>query len=129
MPTPQQLLHEPRFQPAWRALLALLALLAAVFAFTPGDSAPTLGISDKVDHLMAFGSMAWAGTLAFRPGRRESLRLALALLGYGVFIELVQTQIPGRSCEFGDVVADGLGIVVGLALAASIRRASKTPSP
>jgi VanZ family protein len=129
MPKPRQLLHDVRFQPVWRWLLALLIVVVAIFAFTPGDSAPSLGVSDKVDHVTAFAALAWTGVLAFDPAARTRLRLALALVGYGVVIELVQTQIPGRFAEFADVVADGVGITVGLAVAVGLRRLWPAPAP
>jgi VanZ family protein len=36
------------------------------------------------------------------------------LLAYGVLIELLQSRIPGRSAEAADVLADAIGIALGL---------------
>jgi VanZ family protein len=48
--------------------------------------------------------------------------VALGLLAFGVFIELVQSQIPGRDAEAMDVVADSIGILGGLLLAWLLQR-------
>ncbi|MFN8892561.1 MAG: VanZ family protein [Betaproteobacteria bacterium] len=36
------------------------------------------------------------------------------MLAYGVFIELVQSRIPGRAASGWDVLADAAGIALGL---------------
>jgi VanZ family protein len=46
---------------------------------------------------------------------------------FGVFIEVVQAQIPGRTGEWPDLLADALGIAAGLALAAALTRSGLTP--
>jgi len=35
-------------------------------------------------------------------------------------IEVLQLFVPGRSSEWGDLLADGIGIVFGMGLAASV---------
>ncbi len=119
MPRLDALLHEIRFRPRWRALLGLLAVIAAYFAFRPGPGvAPSFTGADKIEHLLAFGAMASAGALGFAAAGR----VAAGLLGYGVFIELVQLGIPGRDASGADVLADAAGIALGLALVAALRR-------
>ena len=123
MPKLHALLHETRFQRRWRMLLALLAGLAAWFAFTP-DGAPEANFEggDKLNHLLAFGSMAVAGLLSMRAGWRRALAAAAGLLAYGGFIELVQSQLPTRTASWADLLADAVGITLGLAAAAALRR-------
>ena len=115
------LLHHPRFHPHWRGMLLLLGLIAGWFAFMP---APQMNIQggDKLNHLLAFASMAVAGRLGWTPGRAALVGVALGLLAYGGFIELVQSQIPGRDAAWDDILADALGISGGLLLAALARR-------
>ncbi|WP_076713349.1 VanZ family protein [Desulfurobacterium indicum] len=45
----------------------------------------------------------------------KSDRLFLILFIYGVFIEFTQLFIPGRYCDWKDVLADVIGIFCGLA--------------
>lgn len=122
MPSPPQLLHQARWRPLWRAWLVVLVTVVACAAFTPGTSAPTLGVGDKADHVLAFVALALAGALSCRAGPRPALAVALALLGYGALIEIVQTQVPGRYGEWADLAADSLGTVLGLAAVSALRR-------
>jgi len=115
------LLHHPRFRRHWRALLLLLGLIAGWFAFMPAPQMDVEG-GDKVNHLLAFGSMSVAGCMGWAPNRAALVGVALGLLTYGGFIELVQSQIPGRDAAWDDVLADTVGIAGGLLLAALMRR-------
>ena len=47
------------------------------------------------------------------------------LLGYGGLIEILQMFIPSRSAEWGDVVADAVGIGIGCLLAVALQRAAQ----
>ncbi len=96
----------------WRGLLLLMLAVVSWFAFSSvpfNDRGLPL---DKVRHVAAFGALAWVAVQGFP--RWAAWRIAAALLAYGVFIELVQSQIPGRHASGLDVAADALGIVLGL---------------
>jgi len=103
----------------WRALLAALVLAICWLAFSPHPPTAVDTSWDKLNHLSAFTALALCAERAF--GGPAWRRSALALLGFGVVIELVQSQIPGRSAEAADVLADAVGIAAGLLLAAAWR--------
>jgi len=111
-----RLLTRPDLLAAWRALLALLILVISYLAFSPAPPR-TLDLGwDKLNHLSAFAALAfsaWHG--AARP-RTRWLWAPLALLGYGVLIELVQSQLPPREADPLDVLADACGLALGLTL-------------
>lgn len=92
-----------------------LALVIAWLAFRPAATVDAGLPWDKANHALAFVALT---VLAGRgwPGLRRSL-LVLAMLMAGVGIELVQglPQI-GRDADAGDVVADAVGIALGLAV-------------
>jgi VanZ family protein len=67
---------------------------------------------DKLNHFSAFATL----TVLAGIGWLQPRRAALALLAYGGLIELLQTQVPGRSAEWTDLAADGIGILIGLML-------------
>jgi len=46
--------------------------------------------------------------------RRQLLWLAVGVFGYGVLMEVGQHFVPGRFMSAGDLVANGLGVVLGL---------------
>jgi VanZ family protein len=97
-----------------RLLLALMLAAITWLALWPiTEQLPGTGW-DKANHLLAFAALAlcarWAWPLA------RWVYGAAALLTYGGLIELLQTQLPPRSGEWVDLLADGLGIAIGLAL-------------
>jgi VanZ family protein len=98
----------------WRTLLLVLMVAGVLFAVRPLTSrlAPeTLFVhSDKLSHMLFFGFL-WL--LARRAGFAAAWPLALALLGYGVFIELAQALSPtGRAASLTDIAADSVGIAL-----------------
>lgn len=106
--------------PASRAVLAALLIACSWLAFDPNPPPAADTGWDKLNHALAFCALALAARPSF-PGA-SAARLALALLGYGVFIELVQARIPGRSGDPLDLLGDAAGVAVGLVLAHGWRR-------
>ncbi|MDO9071728.1 MAG: VanZ family protein [Rubrivivax sp.] len=128
MPPLPQLLHDPTHRTLWRALLLVLLAVVSVAALAPGTEAPSLGIGDKVDHLLAFVSLTVAATMSWPATRGHAALAGAGLLAYGAFIEVAQTQVPGRYGDVVDVAVDAAGIVAGLALAMGLR-SRWPPSP
>lgn len=92
----------------WAFWLCVLAVL--VLALVPvGTPLPSTGW-DKTNHALAFCAMAVLGRWAYP---RAMAALLWGLFAYGGLIELLQSFTPDRSCEWGDWLAD----CVGLALA------------
>ena len=117
------LLHDSRWRPAWRALLLLLMGIAAWFAFIPTTPSAQAGGVDKVEHLLAFAALGMAAAFTTHSRLRDLVRAAAGLMLYGGFIELVQTQLPTRQGDWADMLADGIGVLAGLAFAAWLRAA------
>lgn len=124
--TPAHPRRAARWQGGLRLGFALLLLLISWLALSP--SPPQLPATgwDKLNHLLAFAALGCCGALAW-PGRRRWL--VAGLLAYGLLIELVQGLVPGRFSEPADVLADLLGIAVGLLLAALLAWLSRPRSP
>jgi VanZ family protein len=81
---------------------------------------------DKLVHLLAFCSLAY--TAYFATGGKLSA-IAIALLLFGVGIEAVQALAPGHHAEFEDVLADTIGIMLGLLLASETARWARRIMP
>jgi VanZ family protein len=97
----------------WRTLFFVLMVAGVLMAVRPlsGRSPETLFLhADKIVHALFFIGMWW---LARRAGFAGGWPLALALLGYGVSIEVAQALAPtNRSASLSDVAADAVGIAL-----------------
>ena len=97
----------------WICFIAINAL-----ALSPAPYLPPLEIFnwwDKAQHAIAFGTLAVLAVLAF-PGV-SNLRIGLLLIAHGVLIEVLQYFTGYRFGDWQDAVADGVGVLVGLAMA------------
>ncbi|KQW44973.1 hypothetical protein ASD88_18900 [Pelomonas sp. Root662] len=101
----------------WRALLALLLIVITWLALSPAPPRTVDTGWDKSNHALAFAALAFAAVWAMWPRPRQWLVLVAALLVYGGAIEVAQGFVPSRSADWLDVLADGLGIAIGLAAA------------
>lgn len=104
----------------WRVLLILIAGAVGYLALIP---APPLLFDtgwDKANHMLAFGSMAFTAFLSCRSSKTMRIVLMGLLFGYGGLIEILQMSVPNRAAEWGDLLADTVGIAAGAAVAAMV---------
>ena len=109
-------------QPVWR--LALWLCLAAILLLALMGKPPrALNTGwDKSNHALAFAVLAFIALNAYR----QQVVLALAgLLTYGGMIELLQSLTPKRSGEWGDLLADAVGLALGYGLAMAAARVAR----
>ena len=105
-------LHYARF---WHVVGASLILIVVVASLVPAADLPRLGISDKLEHLIAYGGLALCYGGLIMPRRYVYLGLALLALGGG--IEIAQGLMGlGREADWRDFYADALGTALGLSL-------------
>jgi len=102
----------------WRLLLlawcALIFALSAQSTLPVGDGFPG---QDKLEHMSAYGIMAWLFWRAFPPGAAYSptviaLAAVVFCLAYGLSDEWHQSFVPGRMPDGYDLLADGLGAML-----------------
>jgi VanZ family protein len=98
----------------WRTLLALLVLAACWLAFTPNPPPQIDTGWDKANHFLCFGALAFVALRAFPTGHRRHAAIAQGGLAFGLFIEAVQSRIPGRDAEALDILADSVGLALAL---------------
>ena len=98
-------------------------MLAAFWGFSLGAililslipiGAPT-GVSDKVLHALAFSFVSALSFLAFRQKRSILKALAVVVL-VGIASESGQLLVPGRHASFLDLLADFVGVALGVPL-------------
>jgi VanZ family protein len=97
----------------WICTIVLNAL-----ALMPGPYLPPLEIFnwwDKAQHAIGFGTLAVLAVLAY-PGVSK-LRIGVLLMVLGVLIEVLQYLGGYRFGDWQDAVADGVGVLVGMAMA------------
>lgn len=98
----------------WRALAWVLVLVTVVLSLLPEPpTLPDILGWDKALHTLAYLVLMWW----FRAVYGSHWRWPLFLLGLGVGLELLQGLSGIRTPDFHDVIADGLGILIGTALA------------
>lgn len=100
-------------------VVAVMVVLA-VFAWHPAGLPPAFAQQDKLVHLLGFAGLA----LALRLGMPDLSRQEYAgvLLLAASALELGQTFLPARTGSLGDLAADGVGAVLGFALADAWRQ-------
>lgn len=100
--------------PLWQCALFASMLVVLILSTAPIEGpAPVTGW-DKLNHLIAFVELTILARLGWPAQSR--LRAGLAILAFGLLIELIQATLAWRSCSVADLLADGLGILVGLAV-------------
>lgn len=114
----------PQRRALWRALLALLLIAITWLALVPAPPQVMTTGWDKSNHLLAFASLAFASAWARWPQPRHWPVLFAVLLAYGGAIEIAQSFLPPREADWLDLLADSIGISLGLVAAWPIARAA-----
>ncbi len=108
-----------------RALFLALLGLSLVAFLTPGEATPQ-GPDDKVMHLLTFAVLAGSGRWA----RVAPVRLGAGLAAYAALTEVLQAVLPiGRRGDLRDLVADLLGIGLGLLASALVTLVVRQRAP
>ena len=106
MPTPPPPLHLQRL---WRGIGWALVAVVLGLCLMPAPPTPPVITSDKAHHLIAFAGLLWWWRSVSR--RWWSPHVAL---GFAILIEVLQgTCTANRRADVADIVADGLGLVIG----------------
>lgn len=96
------------------ALVALVVYLS--LTSNPVDTGLIFPYQDKVFHAFAyFVLMAWFAQIYHDRFHRNMI--AVMFLIMGVTLEYLQSFDPNRFYEYGDMVANTMGVVIGLLLA------------
>ncbi len=106
-----------RWKIAGIGLLAMVlagALLPADWFWSEGPDSPFF-VSDKWVHGVTFAALAlwFSGQYA----RRSYWRLIMGLVAFGLLIEMTQRMVSYRTAEWMDLLADLLGLAVGMVIA------------
>ncbi len=108
---------------AARALFGLALLVVSVGSVIDTGSSPAVTLNDKLQHVLAFGLLAFFARAAF-PICPPWTRVLPGLLCYGLLMECVQGLLPWREFSLLDLVADLSGVVMALGVLTLRARAS-----
>lgn len=95
-------------------------------SLAPGAS-PLMGavgrlhINDKVLHFCAYLALSSLPVIGFQD-RRRGVGAGLSMFVLSILLEGAQHYSPGRSVEFGDVIANGAGVGCAVLLAPFIAK-------
>src|SRR6056297_1808075 len=106
-----------------RSVTLALALTIAALTLTLASDPQGIPGLDKIAHLLAFAALAAPMGFCYP---RHWRAVALGVLAYGGLIEIVQ-PVMGRSAEWADFLADGLGALLGAWGAARLARRRSAP--
>ncbi len=96
--------------------LGLGIFLITVLSLLPGEKVKPLNLVwDKAAHAMAYGILALLVGLTFTRGLQRWLGI-LGLFGLGGLLEIGQIYVPNRSASTFDMLANGIGILLGVLL-------------
>lgn len=98
------------------------ATIVLVLTLIPGKAIPDVPVFgiDKTVHFFLFGLLMFLMLIeshrqkVFRNTGGYFILLAYTLcISYGIFIELIQNFIPGRSSSVYDAIANSIGVCIG----------------
>jgi VanZ family protein len=114
---------------------AVAAYMAVIFVLSSQSSLPGLGFQweDKLMHVVAFAGLGVLAQAAAHGGLRSpalgaTVFAILLTAGYGMVDEFHQSTVGGRVASIGDVVADFVGALVGLAIFAWLVARRSSPA-
>jgi VanZ family protein len=94
----------------------LVSLMILVAVLIPGHDLPDVHIGgyDKLIHLGMFATWTLAVRYDFRVKPSRYYLIFLGGIVFSLLTELLQVPVEGRTFDFYDVAADGVGIILGL---------------
>ena len=93
----------------FRVALAVTLIITMYLATTQQAPSVIDDLNDKASHVLAFYVLAFLADYS-APKLRFNLSKGLAILSYGLLIEVIQYFLPYREFSLLDLAADGVGV-------------------
>jgi len=103
----------------YRTLLTADVIVITIASLMPPGNSHLGGGWDKVGHFLIYATLAFIICLNFSNPKQRLIAL-LAGIAYGAFMEICQSQIPGREASILDEAANTMGIIIGAVLFLSL---------
>ena len=116
----QKIANRPTKAALFQALWYVALAATVVGELLPGNSTAmrwvgSTHINDKTLHFTAYAVLAFIPAFGWR--LRCGIPVAASMILLGVALEFAQRLVPFRSFEVGDMIANALGVLAGMALA------------
>ena len=100
----------------------IAVILVLIGVLMPGDDVPSVGIPnlDKLVHCGMFGVVTLCFYWDYFKVERKAPYLILTIVvvvAFGGLTEIMQAYVPGRSCDYRDLIADTIGILLATGVA------------
>jgi VanZ family protein len=106
----------PRIRKVWLFLGWMLVLLVIYLSVIPAPLELPMEQADKFSHALAYlVLMSWFANLYADHARRTAF--AIGFIVMGVALEFIQRWTGYRSFEVADMVASGIGVIIGWLIA------------
>ena len=102
-----------RFKIVSKRIFAVGIVAILILSLLPKSDMPSVGVSDKIEHVVAYALLGLAGGLGF-PTQRAAIVLLVLLPLLGVALEIVQLKVPERSADVVDALADWIEAALAL---------------
>lgn len=99
----------------WNKPLILSIVIILIVTLTPGNGKFAGNYLDKVAHFLIFFNLGIQISSCFK-NRTNLIFAIMAGIAFGVLTEVIQQFIPGRNFEVLDILADSLGVILGVLL-------------
>ncbi len=93
----------------WGSMVIVVVFLSLL---PQGQVSVEVPITDKVAHFLAYFALAFVALLSSRQ-KHSFLSILAVQISIGIFVEVAQSFVPGRTPEFLDFVANSLGVLFG----------------
>ena len=103
--------------------LLRISLVAIIIGIVYLSLTPSTSVSvgnDKVGHFIAYSSLMFNLGLLTLTTRKQLVFAVIGALAFGALMEFGQSFVPGRTVSGYDMVANTIGVFIGLVLALSI---------
>lgn len=102
----------------------IVSVLILIAVLIPGSDLPNVDFVgfDKVVHIGMFGAWAMAVYYDFSVRGLRHVWAFIAGLAFSLFTEIVQLFVEGRTFDWSDMVADAIGLILGLTIGAWVVR-------
>lgn len=90
-----------------------MVIVVVALSLLPQNDIPVeIPVTDKVAHFLTYLILTFVALLSSRQKHSVLTILALQIL-IGVFVEVAQSFVPGRTPELLDILANSLGVLLG----------------